>query len=72
MFYLIFYPLCPRGCTITHTEGKSACAASLDLGICWKCWQMELAGLAGMAGPLWEDLKNPNTTRLMMYTLQAG
>lgn len=42
---LIFYPLSPRGCTIIHTEGKSVCAHSLDLGICRKCWRMELAGL---------------------------
>lgn len=47
MFCLIFYPLCSRGCTVIHTEGKSACSHSLDLGICWKRWQMEVPGLGG-------------------------
>lgn len=61
MFYLVFYPLCPRGCTIIHTQGKSVCAHLLEMlpnGIDW-------LGRV-MAGTLWEDFKNPSTTRLMM------
>lgn len=32
MFYLIFYLLCPRGCTIIHTEGKSVLTLRMQAG----------------------------------------
>lgn len=64
MFYLIFHPLCPRGCTIIHTEGRVSVLTLRHLlevlanGIGWLGKGHGWATLG--------RLKNPDTSRLMM------